>query len=67
VIGSPIAWATMGKGLVRRERGQLDEAEELFERALRIAEEDGDPEMVSWTRGNASLMLAMRGDTEAAI
>lgn len=67
VIGSPIAWATMGKGLVRRERGQLDEAEELFERAMRIAEEDGDPEMVSWTRGNASLMLAMRGDTEAAI
>ena len=67
VIGSPIAWATMGKAMIRRERGQLDEAEELFERALRIAEEDGDPEMVSWTRGNVSLMLAMRGDTEAAI
>jgi class 3 adenylate cyclase/tetratricopeptide (TPR) repeat protein len=67
VIGSPIAWATMGKAMVRRERGRLDEAEELFERALRIAEEDGDAEMVSWTRGNLALMLAMGGGTEAAI
>jgi tetratricopeptide (TPR) repeat protein len=67
VIGSPIAWATLGKAMVRRERGRLDEAEELFERALRIAEEDGDPEMVSWTRGNTSLLLAMRGNTEAGV
>jgi adenylate cyclase len=67
VIGSPIAWATMGKGLAERELGRLDEAEALFEEGLRIAREDGDPETMSWTRSNLSLMLAMRGDVEGAI
>jgi adenylate cyclase len=67
IIGSPIAWATMGKGLAERERGRLEEAEVLFEESLRIAREDGDPETMSWTRSNLSLMLAMRGDTEGAV
>jgi class 3 adenylate cyclase/tetratricopeptide (TPR) repeat protein len=67
VIGSPIAWATMGKGLAERELGRLEEAEALFEEGLRIAGEDGDPETMSWTRSNLSLMLAMRGDVEGAI
>ena len=64
---NPVAWATMGKGLVRRERGRIDEAEELFNAALRIATEEGDPETASWTRSNLSLMLAMRGELEAGI
>ncbi len=67
VIASPIAWATMGKGLALRERGHIDEAEKLFNTALRIATEDGDPETASWTRSNLALMLAMRGETEAAV
>jgi adenylate cyclase len=67
VIGSPIAWATMGKGLALRERGRVDEAEELFNAALTIATEDGDPETASWTRSNLSLMLATRGDTTAGV
>jgi class 3 adenylate cyclase/tetratricopeptide (TPR) repeat protein len=67
VIGNPFAWATMAKGLVRRERGRLEEAEELFERALRIASEEGDPEIASWTRSNQALMLAMRGEPEAGV
>ncbi|MGC1166196.1 MAG: adenylate/guanylate cyclase domain-containing protein [Solirubrobacterales bacterium] len=67
VIGNPLAWAIMGKGVARRERGRLEEAEELFDAALRIASEEGDPEIESWTRSNQSLMLAMRGDTEAGI
>ncbi len=67
VIGSPIAWATMGKGLAERELGRLDEADALFEEGLGIAIEDGDPETVSWTRSNLSLMLAMRDEVEAAI
>jgi adenylate cyclase len=67
VIGSPIAWAKMGKGVVQRERGDLDEAEELFEAALRIATEDGDPETASWTRSNLALMKAVRGDAAAGV
>ncbi|HKB52079.1 MAG TPA: adenylate/guanylate cyclase domain-containing protein [Solirubrobacterales bacterium] len=67
VIASPVAWATMGKGLALRERGRIDEAEELFNTALRIATEDGDPETASWTRSNLSLMLAMRGDVAAGV
>jgi len=67
VISSPVAWATMAKGLVLRERGRLDEAEAQFNSALLIATEDGDPEIASWTRSNQSLMLAMRGNLDAAI
>jgi class 3 adenylate cyclase/tetratricopeptide (TPR) repeat protein len=67
VLGSPIAWATMGKGLVLRERRELDEAEELFNTALRLADEDGDLETASWTRSNLSHMLAMRGDVDAGM
>src|SRR5260221_2589648 len=67
VIASPVAWATMGKGLALRERGRIDEAEELFNTALRIATEDGDPETASWTRSNLSLMLAMPGDVAAGV
>jgi len=66
VIGSPVAWATMAKGLVLRERGRLEEAEAQFNAALRIATEQGDPEIASWTRSNQALMLTMRGELEAA-
>ncbi|HXS33662.1 MAG TPA: adenylate/guanylate cyclase domain-containing protein [Solirubrobacterales bacterium] len=67
VIGSPVAWATMAKGLVMRERGQLDDAEAQFNAALRIATEEGDPEIASWTRSNQALMLTMRGELDAGI
>ncbi len=67
VITSPVAWATMGKGLAERERGHLERAEELFEASLQIAIEEGDPETASWTRSNLALMHAMRGDVEAGI
>jgi adenylate cyclase len=67
VICSPVAWAMMGKGVVRRERGRFDEAEELFNAALRIATEDGDPETASWTRGNLALVLTMRGEEDAGV
>ena len=67
VIGNPLAWAVMAKGLARRERGDLDEAEKLFNRGLRIADEEGDPEIASWTRSNQALMLAIRGEPEAGV
>ena len=67
VLGSPHAWALMGKGMVRRERGQLEEADELLEAALRIALEDDDPETASWIRSNQAGLQAIRGDVEAAL
>ena len=67
VIGSPIAWAMFGKGVVRRETGRLDEADELFNTGLRIAIEDGDPETASWIRSNLASLLAQRGEAEAAL
>ncbi|MFN8217649.1 MAG: adenylate/guanylate cyclase domain-containing protein [Solirubrobacterales bacterium] len=67
VIGSPIAWAMMGKGMVRRERGELAEAERLLDESLRLALEADDPETASWARSNQAALLAMRGDVEAAL
>ncbi len=67
IIGSPVAWATMAKGLVLREQGRLEEADARFNLALQIATEDGDPEIASWTRSNQALMLAMRGEIDAGI
>ena len=60
VIGSPFAWATDGaRGWCGASAASSSEAEELFEAALRIAAEQGDPETASWTRGN---LAAAAGD-----
>jgi class 3 adenylate cyclase/tetratricopeptide (TPR) repeat protein len=67
VIGSPIAWALMCKGIASREYGDLDEAERLFEAGIRAATEQGDPETASWTRGNLAGVLLDRGAVEAAV
>jgi adenylate cyclase len=67
ILGSPVAWALMSKGMVRRELNELDEAEREFDAALRIAEEDGDPETASWIRSNQGPLLAIRGDYEGAV
>ncbi|HEU4705936.1 MAG TPA: adenylate/guanylate cyclase domain-containing protein [Solirubrobacterales bacterium] len=67
ILGSPIAWGLMAKGMVRRERLEFDEAEGLFERALRIALEEDDPETASWVRGNQAGLMAMRGEAEAGV
>ncbi|HEU4905961.1 MAG TPA: adenylate/guanylate cyclase domain-containing protein [Solirubrobacterales bacterium] len=66
VIGSPLAWASMGRGLAQRDRGEIDEAQRLLERAVRLAEEDGDPETASWSRSNLAAMLRLR-EPEAAV
>ena len=67
VIGCPVAWAVMAKGVVRRDRGELDEATELFETALRIATEQGDPETAGWTRGNQIFLHCYRGEIDEAL
>ena len=67
VIGCPYAWALMAQACISRDRGDYDASEELFERALRIAAEQGDPETESWSRGNLAVLLALRGDLDAAL
>ncbi len=66
VLGSPIAWGLMGKGMVRREKLEFEEAEELFERALQSAIEEDDPETASWVRSNQASLI-IRRDPEAAL
>jgi class 3 adenylate cyclase/tetratricopeptide (TPR) repeat protein len=67
ILGSPVAWGLMGKGMVRREQVEFDQAEELFDRALRIALEEDDPETASWIRSNQAGLMAMRGEAEAGL
>ncbi|HET6571241.1 MAG TPA: adenylate/guanylate cyclase domain-containing protein [Solirubrobacterales bacterium] len=67
VIGCPVAWAEMCLGLCRRERGELEQAAERFERALELATERGDPETASWTRGNLATLAASRGDADTGL
>ena len=67
VIGCPYAWAFMAKGMIKRDRGAFDESDELLERALRIASEQGDPETEGWTRGNMVTLLNYRGEVDRAL
>ena len=66
VLGSPIAWGLMGKGMVRREKLEFEAAEALFERALEAALEEEDAETASWIRSNQA-SLVIRRDPEAAL
>jgi class 3 adenylate cyclase/tetratricopeptide (TPR) repeat protein len=66
ILGSPIAWGLMGKGMIRRERLEFDEAEDLFDRALVAALDEDDPETASWVRSNQA-SLVFRKDPEAAL
>ena len=67
LVGSPLAYAYMSKGMALRERARFEEAEDYFIKALRIAEEDGDPETASWVKSNHALLLAVRGDVEEGL
>jgi class 3 adenylate cyclase/tetratricopeptide (TPR) repeat protein len=67
IIGCPVAWALTVKAIACRERSEFEEGERLLDRGLRIAEEQGDPEAVSWNRGTKALLLAMRGEADAGV
>jgi class 3 adenylate cyclase/tetratricopeptide (TPR) repeat protein len=67
VIGCPPAWALMARSIALKERDRLAEAEEMADESLRLADEFGDPETESWSRGNKSTLLAERGELEAAL
>src|SRR6185295_16701373 len=67
VVDCPMAWAMMAKAVAARERDRPEDAEELLEEALRLAGEHDDPETASWVRGSKSLLVADRGEHEAAL
>jgi adenylate cyclase len=67
VVGCPLAWGPMAKAMGLRERGRPDEAEVLLDEALRLAVDHDDPETESWALGSKSLLLADRGEIEAAL
>jgi class 3 adenylate cyclase/tetratricopeptide (TPR) repeat protein len=67
VVDCPIAWGLNAKSVVMRERDRPEEAEALLDEALRLAAEHEDPETEGWARGSRCLMLADRGEVEAAL
>jgi adenylate cyclase len=67
VIGSPLAWGPMAKSLALKELGRAEEAEACADEALRLAEEHGDPETASWSRGSKSTLLCDRGEVGAGV
>ncbi|HEY7255494.1 MAG TPA: adenylate/guanylate cyclase domain-containing protein [Solirubrobacterales bacterium] len=67
LVGSPLAYAYMSKGLAMRERARLDESGELFAKALEIAEEDGDPETACWVKSNHAFLVGLRGDVDEGL
>jgi adenylate cyclase len=67
VVDCPMAWGLMARSVALRERDRLEEAEELLDEALRLAGEHDDPETASWARGSKSLLVADRGEHDAAL
>jgi adenylate cyclase len=67
VLGCPLAWGLMGKGMLCEERAEYDRAEKFLDRALEIALAQDDPETASWIRGCQVGLLKFRGDVEASL
>jgi class 3 adenylate cyclase/tetratricopeptide (TPR) repeat protein len=67
VLGCPVAWALTGKGMMRKERGEVERAAELLEAALRVAGEVGDPETASWIRGTQAMLRCAQGDLDGGV
>ncbi len=67
VIGNPVAWARMGKGLVRKERGEYELAETEIEKGLETARAAQDPESESWILGMQAMVRSRQGDQEGAL
>ena len=67
IVDCPIAWGLMAKAVALRERDRPAEAEELLDEALRLTAEHADPETEGWVRGSKCLLLADRGEMNAAL
>jgi class 3 adenylate cyclase/tetratricopeptide (TPR) repeat protein len=67
VVDCPIAWGLMAKAVALRERDRPDEAEKLLDEAMRLTAEHDDHETEGWARGSKCLLLADRGEMDAAL
>lgn len=67
VIGCPLAWGFMARAMALKERDRLREAEQAAEESIRVAAEHDDPETESWSLGIKALLLAERGESDAAL
>jgi tetratricopeptide (TPR) repeat protein len=67
LVGSPLAYAYMSKGMAMRERARLEESAEMFAEALRIAEEDGDPETACWVKSNHAFLVVLQGEVDEGL
>lgn len=67
IVGCPVAWAFTAKAIVAREHCEFEESERLLDRGLRMAEELGDPETVTWGLNTRALLLAWEGDPEGGV
>ncbi len=67
IVGCPVAWALNAKAMVAREHGRYEECERFLDRSQRIAEEQGDPETVSWALDTKAVLLGIRGEPEAGV
>lgn len=62
-----VGYATNLRGGIHLQRGQLDEAEELYQHARMIADRCGDQRLVALTAHNLGIIENIRGDLNGAL
>jgi tetratricopeptide (TPR) repeat protein len=67
VIGNPVAFAHMGKGTVRKERGEFDASAAELELAMKSSAAAQDPETESWILGMQAMLRTTEGDPDAGL
>jgi class 3 adenylate cyclase/tetratricopeptide (TPR) repeat protein len=63
---SPFIWLVMNRGRLLTYMNRLEEADEAFSRALHLAAEHGEVEILSWVHQGFVDLSVLRGDGEAA-
>ena len=63
---SPYVWLVMNRGRLLTYMGRCDEADEAFDRALRLAREHGELEILCWAHQGCVDLAYLRGDAVVA-
>ena len=68
IIGiCPYAWCLIARGLILAGMGYLEEAASELDRALRVAQEQGDLENQGWAHGGHVLLARYTGEAETVL